>query len=154
MEKSFKGLFVILAVVIGVMMSQTAWSGITIRTRTQTAWLGSVNVVEIITVAGTVYKCEPGSSGLQVDTGEAIVSIYGMGPASYWESKDVDFPDVGDEVTIWVYEISFSDDTTKYVAQSVDLTGDGVADITLRDENGVPLWSQNGKRLRGVRGSR
>ena len=133
MKNSFKKLLVTFALVMTFIMVHTAWSGIE-------------DVGEITEVTGVVYECEPGS-GFQVDTGEEIISVYSMGPPRYWEVKGVDFPQVGDEVTIWAFEITFSDGTTKLVAKEVDLGADGSVDIVLRDDDGTPLWRQRGKRL-------
>ena len=135
MENSFKRLFVTLTLVMTFIMVQTAWSGI-------------VDLGETEEITGLVYQCEPGE-GFQVDTGEEIIAIYGMGPASYWENEGVEFPQVGEEVTILAFVITFSDRTTKLVAKSVDLGGDGV-DIVLRDDDGTPLWRQRGKGIKTV----
>ena len=133
MENSFKRLFVILVLVMTFIMVQTAWSGI-------------LDVGDITEITGIFYECQAGE-GFKVDTGEEIISIYGMGPASYWESVEVEFPQVGELVTIWAFEITFSDGTTKLVAKEVDLGADGSVDIELRDDDGTPLWRQRGKRL-------
>lgn len=135
MKNSFKRLYVALALVMTFIMVQTAWSGI-------------VDVGAIIEITGRVYECEPGE-GFQVDTGDVEpISIYGMGPTSYW--GDLEFPQVGEIVTIWAFVITFSDGTEKLVAQSVDVNEDGVADIVLRDDDGTPLWRQRGKGMKTV----
>ena len=118
---------IILAVVMSVVIAQVGWS----------ATLG-----EPYPVTGTVYMCEAGTSGIQIEIegeeGVEIVSVYGMGPASYWD--DLAFPEVGETITILVCEITYSDGTSKLVAMSVDVNNDFEYDIELRDENGVPLW--------------
>ena len=136
MENSFKRSFVVLTLVMTFIMVHTAWSGI-------------VDVGDETVITGVLYECEPGG-GFQVDTSEEIIAIYGMGPVSYWEDEGVEFPQVGEEVTIWAVVITFSDDTEKLVAQSVDVDGDGVADIELRAEDGTPLWRQRGKGMKKV----
>jgi hypothetical protein len=65
MKPAVKRLSIVLAVFLSVAISQAAWSA---------------TLSEPFEVTGTVYQCEPGSSGIQVDTGAAIISVYGMGP--------------------------------------------------------------------------
>ena len=115
---------IILALVMSVVVAQAGWS----------ATLG-----EPYKLTGTVYMCEAGTSGIQIETElEGIVSVYGMGPVSYW--GDLAFPEVGETITISVCEITYSDGTDKLVAMSVDVDNDGTYDIDLRDLDGVPLW--------------
>jgi hypothetical protein len=138
MRISIRVLLVILTLVASLITVQAAWS----------------DIVDEYSVTGTVYECVPGTSGIQIDTGEEIIGVFGMGPSSYWATEGVDFPEVGDKITIWVYEVLFSDDTIKLVAASVDLWGDGSIDIFLRDDDGVPLWRQKAKGLSQASGSR
>ena len=105
------------------------------------------NVGEPVAITGIVYECGARGSGIQIDTGDEIVSVFGKGPIWYWQAQDVDFPEVGDTVTIYAYEITFSDGTVKLVADSIDLDDDEIADIDLRDDEGRPLWRQQGKRI-------
>lgn len=104
-------------------------------------------VGEPIPITGTVYECDHSGSGIQIDTGEEIITVFGKGPLWYWEQQGVAFPEVGDTVTIYAFEITFSDGTVKLVADSIDLDGDGVDDIDLRGEDGKPLWRQHGKNI-------
>jgi len=76
-----------------------------------------------------VNKEQRFSYGVRFDTGDEIISVYGRGPERYWVSEGVEFPEVGEAVTIYAYEITFSDGTSKLVAQSMDLDADGVVDI-------------------------
>jgi len=91
--------------------------------------------------------------GLVIDLGgDGTITVYGMGPASYWASEDVAFPRVGDDVQIETYEME-KEDGLRYVAASIEnLTQD--TGIILRkevyDSEGgmhlIPLWS-NSKKL-------
>jgi hypothetical protein len=117
---------IILALFMTVVIAQGGWS----------ATLG-----EPYPVTGTVYMCEAGTSGIQIETDAGIVSVYGMGPVSYW--GDLLFPEVGETISILVSEITYSDGTSKLVAMSVDVNDDGTYDIDLRDIDGVPLWRES-----------
>jgi hypothetical protein len=125
MKFYIKKLSMVLAMLLSVAIVPGAWS----------ATLG-----ETYEITGTVYECEPASSGMQIDTGGEIISVFGKGPVSYWEDEGVAFPEVGEEITILVGEITYSDGSIKLVAISVDVNNDETYDIDLRDENGVPLW--------------
>ena len=81
---------------------------------------------------------------------EQDVHVYGMGPVSYWAEKEVDFPALGDEVSIVAYKM----DSGLYVAAVIEnLTQD--TNITLRkvayDSEGdmhlISLWSNSNKLL-------
>ncbi|UCH06274.1 MAG: hypothetical protein JSV55_09070 [Deltaproteobacteria bacterium] len=140
MRISVKTLAMVVTVVISIAIAQVAWS----------ATLGTP-----YEVTGTVYECEPGVSGIQIDSDGEIITVYGMGPASYW--GDLVFPDVGDEIAILVCEITYSDGTSKLVAMSVDVDYNGEVsdyDIELRDDNGVPLWRGSNVASTQSRGNR
>ena len=87
MKLSVKKLSLVFAMLLTVAIGPVAWS----------ATLGVP-----YEVTGTVYECETGSSGMLIDTGSEIVSIYGKGPVGYWEDNGVAFPEVGDPITILV----------------------------------------------------
>ena len=91
--------------------------------------------------------------GLVIDSGgDGTITVYGMGPASYWASEDVAFPRVGDDVQIETYEME-QEDGVRYVAASIENLTQGT-EIILRkevyDSEGgmhlIPLWS-NSKKL-------
>ena len=113
----------------------------------QPAFCSIEGVGESIAISGTIYECDANGSGIQIDTGEEIVSVFGKGPVWYWEQQGVAFPEVGETVTINAFEITFSDGTVKLVAESIDFDGDEMADIDLRDDEGRPLWRQHGKNI-------
>ncbi len=95
-----------------------------------------------ITVSGTVYEVRHGGQGLIVDTGQELVTIFGMGPQWYWNLLGVDKPDVGEALEIQAVQIRFSDGTEKVIAISITM-GEDV--VPLRDENGRPLWRSKGR---------
>ena len=107
-------------------------------------WSSMQPVDEPVEIAGIVYACDHRGSGIQIDTGDAIVIIFGKGPVWYWQEQGVELPIVGDAVIVSAYSITFSDGTVKWVADHVDLGADGTIDIDLRDEAGRPLWRQLG----------
>ena len=92
--------------------------------------------------------------GLVIDSGgDGTITVYGMGPASYWASEDVAFPRVGDDVQIEAYEME-KEDVVRYVAAAFIDIFTSEPTITLReivsDREGamhlIPLWS-NSKKL-------
>ena len=99
------------------------------------------------TIEGTIVEML--GDGLVINVGEdETVNVYGMGPATYWASQGVDFPKVGDEVTIVAYWME--DD--KYVAVSIDnLTQNTYIELrevvydSAGDEHLIPLWSKSKK---------
>lgn len=142
MRISVKTLAMVVTVVMSIAMAQVAWS----------ATLGIT-----YEVTGIVYECEPGVSGIQIqiESDGEIITVYGMGPASYW--GDLVFPDVGEKIAILVCEITYSDGTSKLVAMSVDVDYNGEVidyDIELRDDNGVPLWRGSNVASTQSRGNR
>jgi len=100
---------------------------------------------EARTITGTVYQACAQGQGLQVDTGEAIFTIFGIGPIRYWRNAGIDRPTVGEEVTINAVEVTFSDENSKLIAEDITI---GRQTIDLRDDAGFPLWrgARNGGR--------
>jgi hypothetical protein len=131
MKTTFKCLFMAALFLVTLVMAQPAFSYIS-------------EVGEVMTITGDVYECDATGSGIQIDTSDGIVTVYGKGPVWYWEQQGVEFPEVGEWVSIEAYEITFSDGTTKLVAMSIDIGDEG---IELRDEDGTPLWRQHGKNI-------
>ncbi len=134
MKITLKSMFSVLLFLITLATAQIAWSFI-------------ADVGDPIAISGVVYECDARGSGIQIDTGDEIVGIFGKGSVWYWQDLGVDFPEVGATVIIYAYEITFSDGTVKLVADSFDLDGDEIIDIDLRDDDGRPLWRQQGKRI-------
>ena len=70
-----------------------------------------------------------------------IITVYGLGPVSFWESEDVDRPVFGDRISVDVKKIVFSDSTFKYILMSLTYTDRLDVTIQLRsDVTGCPLW--------------
>jgi len=80
--------------------------------------------------------------GLKIDTGGGtIITVYGLGPVSFWESENVDRPVLKDPISVDVKKIVFSDSTfNKYILMSLTYK-DTNETIQLRDpDTGCPLW--------------
>jgi hypothetical protein len=60
---------------------------------------------------------------------------------SYWESKEVDYPEVGDSLTVEGNTVDY-DSTVRNIAMSITITIDNeTKTIQLRDSaTGQPLW--------------
>ena len=138
MKLSVKKLSLVLAVLFSVAVAPAAWSA---------------DFILIPDLTGTVVECEPGiSTRIQIEIEGTTYSVYGLGPASYWEDQGVVLPDVGETITLSVFEVTYDGGTTKYVAQSVTVGG---ATIVLRDPvTGVPVWRQNKAALTQTKGNR
>ena len=134
MKTTFKCMFIASMFLMTLAIAQPAFSFIE-------------GVGESITITGTVYECDASGSGIQIDTGEEIVSVFGKGPVWYWEQQGVDLPEVSETVTVSAFEIMFSDGTVKLVAGSIDIGDDEIVHIDLRDDDGKPLWRQHGKNI-------
>jgi len=91
-----------------------------------------------VTVSGIVTAIGTQGQGMSIDTGTEVVTVYGLGPAMYWDAAGIAKPQVGETVTVNGYEVTFSDGTTKIIATSIEING---AVIELRDAtDGTPLW--------------
>jgi hypothetical protein len=89
-------------------------------------------------ISGTLAAAGYNGSGYVIDTGDGMVTIYGLGPASYWEDLGVALPDVGEDLAANVCWLTFSDGTDKAIATAVTLDGE---EVLLRDPlDGRPLW--------------
>lgn len=129
-----KSIFTVLFVLLTLAMIQPAVASID--------YIG-----EQVEISGLIYACDASGSGIQIDTGDEIVSVYGIGPAWYWEEQGVAFPADGESVTVYAYEITYSDGTTKLVADSITFGDEEIVTIDLRDDDGTPLWRQSGKNM-------
>ncbi len=79
-----------------------------------------------------------------VDTGEGIVTVYGIGPLWYWDSLGVARPDVGEAIQIDTLRLIYSDGTERLIAVTILVDGETVS---LRDPvDGKPLWRRAGRR--------
>ncbi len=95
---------------------------------------------DAFTVTGDVATIVTGQ-GFELDTGDEIITIYGLGPIRYWESAGVDRPAVGDTITVVYYEVDYDTDVVRNIAVSIEVGG---VTVDLRDETGLPLWRQYG----------
>jgi hypothetical protein len=105
-----------------------------------------LNAAEV-TFTGTVSDVGT-FEGLKIDTEdktlgeEGIITVYGLGPVSFWEAQDVDRPVIGDPISVDVKKIVFSDLTFKYILMSLTYTEPEI-DVTIQlrsDVTGCPLW--------------
>ena len=88
------------------------------------------------TSMGTVTDCSQGN-GLTLSVSGQSVQIFGIGPVSYWDSLGVDYPDVGDALTVEGYSVDI-DGTVRNIAMKIT---NGGKTIELRDaDTGQPLW--------------
>lgn len=91
-----------------------------------------------VEVTGIVAGIGTSGNGIGIDTGVEIVTVYGMGPVSFWDAAGIAKPEIGEDITVKGYEIVLTDGTFKIIAGSVLLGGE---ELVLRDpESGAPLW--------------
>jgi hypothetical protein len=118
MKRSIKGLFVILAIVMSFVLVQGVWAEKLVGTAT--------------TVANRAI-------GLDTDgDDETDVTVYHMGPPSYWIVEGLSYPKKGDNLSIEAY---YSVSVTGYIGVEVCYQeGDC---IPLRDPDTLkPLWTK------------
>jgi hypothetical protein len=120
MKHSFKGLFVVLAIMMSFVLVQGVWAQ-----------------ADIVTFVGTVKTAANRSIGLDTNgDDETDVTVDHMGPSWYWDEMGVTYPCIGDDLTIETY-----DGANGYVGVSVIL--DEYNSINLRDPDTLkPLWTQ------------
>ncbi len=98
-----------------------------------------------VTVQGLVAAVGGFGQGIQIDTGNGIVQVFGLGPVWYWETEGATFPTVGEPITIHGYQVTMADNTTRLIATSATMYGQT---IELRDgQTGIPAWRQAAWRL-------
>jgi hypothetical protein len=90
-----------------------------------------------IEISGIVAEVCTEGQGLKIETGDEVISVYGIGPIRYWTEEDVARPTVGEEITVNAVEVTFSDGSTKIIATEIEVSGES---IDLRDDSGLPLW--------------
>jgi hypothetical protein len=84
---------------------------------------------------GTIISCLAGD-GIVLAAENLNVTIYGIGPTSYWESIGVARPAVGDAITVTGYTINYNGEL-RNIAYTIVIAGQTV---TLRDADGLPVW--------------
>jgi len=95
-----------------------------------------------VPVAGEVSQESYLGSGLQIDTEDGIVVVYGIGPYWFWENSEIERPTVGEAVTVSGMEVAFSDGSIKIIAMAVTV-GDETIKLRAACVDGVggqPLW--------------
>ena len=91
-----------------------------------------------VEISGIVTSIGTSGSGIGIDNGVEIVTVYGLGPVFFWDAEGIARPEIGEEITVNGYEIVLSDGTLKIIAASVIIEGE---ELVLRDpETGAPLW--------------
>jgi hypothetical protein len=98
----------------------------------------NVDLSDTITINGVVYEAGVAGTGMSIDTGDEIVTVYGIGSLNFWSALEVERPAVGENVEVDAIEVVFSDGSTRLIAVSMTLS-DGTI-VTLRDEDGKPAW--------------
>ena len=130
MKKSI--IIITLVMVFGLFCSSSLWAGNGKGTG-DGSMLG-INLTDTTIITGIVLDAGIAGSGLSVDEGNGVITtVYGMGSLSFWDSLGVAKPAVGEYVAIDAVEVTFSDDSTRWIA--VSLTIDGTF-VTLRTADG------------------
>lgn len=95
---------------------------------------------EIVTLEGTVTSTANRAIALDEDgDGVSDVTVYHMGPPSYWEQEGISYPDPAENTYLIIDAYCNADG--QYVAVSLCYS-DGVTCIDLRDvETLTPLWA-------------
>lgn len=149
MKVSIKTLFMVLAIVMSFVAAQAVSAqGVDSGPYTVTGTVIS-GTGDGLVLKGWTITPDPEDSLLNED---GTISVYGLGPDSYWESYGVALPASDDSVEIKAYVID-DDSYHKLVAVEVTNTTDtnNVTYIELRkvlsDDQGVvyliPMWSNN-----------
>ena len=97
-----------------------------------------VDLSDTVTISGVVYEAGVAGTGMSIDTGDEIVTVFGIGSLNFWSELGVERPAVGENVEVDVIEVVFSDGSTRLIAVSMSLE-DGTI-VTLRDADGKPAW--------------
>jgi len=90
-----------------------------------------------VVIAGNVTSTGTKGNGIEIDTGPETTTVYGIGPVGFWGAEEIERPAVGDEITVNGYKVTLPDDSTKIISGSIN---NGEQEITLRDDDGAPLW--------------
>jgi hypothetical protein len=86
-------------------------------------------------LSGTVESVGAPGDGLTIDTGEGLVSVYGLGPAWYWSQQNISRPAAGDRVEVLISSVSTAEEP---VILSISVNGQT---LSLRDPaTCTPLW--------------
>ena len=75
--------------------------------------------------------------GIEVETDDGTVNLFGIGPAKYWEELGFYFPEAGDQIQATGYILD-ADGLERYILFTISIDGET---LELRDsETGEPLW--------------
>ncbi len=97
--------------------------------------LGGVPFSYSGTVAAVGYL-NGGGLTLVIDSGS--VTVYGLGPWWFWEQEGVDWPQVGDSLSVTGYTVELDGVATNILMTATTMDG---KTIQLRDpETALPLW--------------
>ncbi|MBZ0157043.1 MAG: hypothetical protein K8I29_12635 [Alphaproteobacteria bacterium] len=89
------------------------------------------------TLTGTLVSYGNAGGGITIDTGTEIEELYGVGPFWYWNSNNMDTPEVGETVTVTA-ETATVGSTERDILISMTIGGQT---IQLRDQaTCLPLW--------------
>lgn len=97
---------------------------------------GPIHSFEPFEYAGVVDEYLDGQGVAVCEAEGECITVYGIGPQSYWEEVDVARPAVGEVVTV-TYIIETFDDEARNIATEIAV-GDEI--VYLRDDDGTPLW--------------
>ncbi len=144
MKKSI--LMITLVMVFGLLCNTSLWARNGAGAGARTGGGLMLDAVPAGTIEGFVTDAGISGSGLIVDNGDELITVYGMGPLGFWNSIEVLKPAVSDEVEIDVVEVTLSDGTSRLIAVSLTIIIADGEDITvdLRDEDGRPSWRGQG----------
>ncbi len=94
-----------------------------------------------VAIEGMVTAIGTPGTGMSVDTGDEVLTVYGIGPVWFWNKIGVARPEIGEQVSVSGFEVTLSDGSTRIIATEITV---GDATITLRDaETGIPAWRQS-----------
>ena len=129
-------LLITLVMVFGLFCNSSLWAG-----NGKGAGDGSmldVGLTEPIIFVGVVSDAGIAGSGLSIDDGTEITTIYGMGPLGYWNSIEVLKPAIGDSIEVAAVLVTFTDGSERWIAVSVSIEGESDP-VLLRTVDG-PAW--------------
>jgi len=87
-------------------------------------------------ITGEVVSLADGQ-GMVIATEIENITVYGIGPAWYWDAVGVDRPAVGEIVRVIGYIVDYND-VERYIVMTIWV---GETEVQLRDaETGLPLW--------------
>jgi hypothetical protein len=144
---------IIAAIIFCSITTGTAWAGFGFGSEASRSGLdlnGGYDVNTVSTINGTVmatpHTTQEKQVTLLVKSGGETITVC-VGPPSFWEAKGIAV-NVNDQVTAKGSLAQGQDGKSYLLAQKLTVKGSG-AQVELRDERGVGLWSG-----RGVNGMR